>query len=90
MSVRCADVRVLIDEVGRTATPPFDVVTARGFGPPATTLRMASRLITSAGRIVISEPPSGDRWSGDLLDELGLDGTAVGAVRVFSRRAEVE
>ncbi len=83
VTVRCADVRVLIDEVVNGLTPPFDVVTARGFGPPEVTLRAAVALIGSAGRIVISEPPSGDRWPTDLLAELRLESSAVGPVRVF-------
>jgi 16S rRNA G527 N7-methylase RsmG len=84
VEVRCADVKVLIDEVGSGVTPPFDVVTARGFGPPEFTLRSATRLIRPGGRIVISEPPAGDRWSAELLDELGLSATASGRVRVFA------
>jgi len=84
VEVRCADVKVLIDEVGSGVTPPFDVVTARGFGPPEFTLRSAARLIRPGGRIVISEPPAGDRWSAELLDELGLSATASGRVRVFA------
>jgi 16S rRNA (guanine527-N7)-methyltransferase len=47
----------------------FDAVVARGFGPPETTLRIASLWTRSAGLIVISEPPTGDRWAGtDLRD----------------------
>ena len=85
VEVRCADVKVLIDEVRHGVTPGFDVVTARGFGPPEFTLTSASGLIRPGGRIVISEPPAGDRWSAELLDELGLSAVARGRVRVFSR-----
>ena len=84
VQVRCADVKVLIDEVRSGVTPAFDVVTARGFGPPEFTLRSASQLLRHGGRIVISEPPKGDRWSAELLDELGLSSAVSGRVRVFS------
>ncbi len=61
----------------------FDAVTARGFGPPDITLSYARRLVAPGGRIVISEPPAGNRWSGELLDRLGLSSERVGAVRRF-------
>lgn len=58
------------------STPPadllgrFDVVTARGFGPPPSTLAAARPLVGEGGIIVISEPPAGepDRWPLELLD----------------------
>jgi 16S rRNA (guanine527-N7)-methyltransferase len=77
--VRCDDVSTLRGE------PAFDVVTARGFGPPAPTLRIAAELVAATGRIVISEPPSGDRWPVELLRDLGLSSVRQGAVRVFRR-----
>ena len=60
---------------------------ARGFGPPETTLEFASRLVRAGGRIVISEPPTGDRWDGELVAELGLRRRrqADGRVAVFDR-----
>lgn len=48
----------------------FDAAIARGFGPPEFTLRTGVRCIGSNGLVVISEPPSGDRWEQSLLDEL--------------------
>ncbi len=63
VTVRCADVT----EVIRTDGGSFDAAVARGFGPPATTLAVARRLVTDGGRIVISEPPAGARW-----DDAGL------------------
>lgn len=50
-------------------TPPerFDAVVARGFAAPEPTLRAATRLVRSGGLIVVSEPPSGDRWPPELL-----------------------
>lgn len=68
-------VEVRCDDVERMATRSpgaFDAVTARGFGPPQYTLRLAARMVVPDGPIVISEPPIGDRWDPRLLDELGL------------------
>ncbi|HEX4980918.1 MAG TPA: RsmG family class I SAM-dependent methyltransferase [Ilumatobacteraceae bacterium] len=80
VTVRCCDANALI-----IAGDRFDAVTARGFGPPTQTLRAAARLIRPEGRILISEPPEGDRWSPDELDALGLARRRVGAVAVFTR-----
>ena len=82
-TVMCADVSELIRAVGSGSADRFDVVTARGFGPPEFTLRSAAALLAPQGRIVISEPPEGDRWPPDLLAELGLSARRRGAVRVF-------
>ncbi len=80
VSVRCEDVAVTC----ATFAGQFDAVTARGFGPPDVTLRFADALCRSTGRIVISEPPGGDRWSPRLLDELDLIRRRSGAVAVFT------
>lgn len=77
--VRCCDTSSLI-----AGGEHFDAVTARGFGPPSRTLRVAAQLIRSGGRIVISEPPEGDRWSPGQLEELGLTHRRMGAVVVFT------
>jgi 16S rRNA (guanine527-N7)-methyltransferase len=52
----------------------FDVVTARGFGPPAVTLAAARPLLRQDGIVVISEPPAGeaDRWPAELLERHDL------------------
>ncbi|MFM8994232.1 MAG: RsmG family class I SAM-dependent methyltransferase [Actinomycetota bacterium] len=51
-----------------------DAVVARGFGPPATTLRVAARLTHPGGWVVISEPPADQpsRWEPDLLASCGV------------------
>lgn len=85
VEVIAGDVATLIDSVIAEERPCFDVVTARGFGPPSVTLTMANGLIGSAGRIVISEPPAADRWDPELLTELDLTRTPVGHVSVFAR-----
>lgn len=54
----------------------FDVVVARGFGPPDETLRIASSAVREGGRIVISEPPPGVgefRWTPPLLRWVGVE-----------------
>lgn len=84
VTVRTADVRVIVDEASSGAIERFDVVTARGFGPPAFTLRSASALCRRDGRIIVSEPPFGDRWDAGLLAELGLESRRLGAVRLFT------
>jgi 16S rRNA (guanine527-N7)-methyltransferase len=83
VSIRAADVDELLGDVAGGAHAPFDVVTARGFGPPHATLRAATGLLVGTGRIVISEPPDTDRWEPGLLAELGLCSERHGAVRVF-------
>ena len=87
VTVRWADVAELAAAVIAGAERPFDVVTARGFGPPATTLRLARQLLDAGGLIVISEPPDGDRWDPALLAELGLSVEKVGPVRRFTALA---
>jgi 16S rRNA (guanine527-N7)-methyltransferase len=65
VSVVTADlVRPPTDLVGA-----FDVVTARGFGPPASTLAAARPLLVPEGIVVVSEPPAGspDRWDDAVL-----------------------
>ena len=59
-----------VDELVRSGTR-FDAVVARGFGPPLRTLERALALVVPGGRIVISEPPDGDRWDPDDLRRLG-------------------
>ncbi len=83
VEVLADDVKTLLRAVGQGERLPFDVVTARGFGPPATTLNAAAGLIGSSGCIVISEPPTGDRWETDLVTNLGLTRVVVGHVSLF-------
>ncbi len=46
---------------------PFDAVVARGFGPPVHTLTTALGWVRQQGFVVISEPPSGERWDGVVI-----------------------
>ncbi len=51
----------------------LQAVTARSFGPPATTAECAAPLLAVGGRLVVSEPPDRpDRWPTDAVAELGL------------------
>lgn len=68
VTVHAVDTDVLVREHGAV----FDAAVARGFGPPATTVSTASRLVRAGGTIVISEPPTGDRWAPALLDSAGV------------------
>ena len=82
-AVREADVGTIARDVVAGRQAPFDAVTARSFGPPERTLRLARQLVADGGRIVISEPPSGERWDPHLLGDLGLVSERIGPVRVF-------
>jgi 16S rRNA (guanine527-N7)-methyltransferase len=52
----------------------FDLVVARGFGPPAVTAECGSGFLAVGGRMVVSEPPGGrpDRWPAAGLEVLGV------------------
>ncbi len=82
VSVICSDVE---DVIGGEHV--IDAVVARGFGPPSVTLSMASRLVRSGGRVVISEPPEGERWPPEMLTEQGVRriDDRDGAVSVFEQ-----
>ncbi len=86
VEVVAADVEMVCRDVEAQRRSPFDVVTARGFGPPEITVRFARRLVAPDGVIVISEPPAGDRWPPALLDELRLESRDAGPVRTFHPR----
>ncbi len=53
----------------------FDIVVARGFGPPAVTAECAAPLLVVDGSLVVSEPPEDrPRWDAPGLATLGLSG----------------
>lgn len=83
VEVREADVATIARDVEVGRERRFGVVTARGFGPPDVTLRLARRLLADDGTIAISEPPTGERWDRALVAELGLESQRVGGIRVF-------
>ena len=51
-----------------------ELVTARGFGPPAPTAECAAGLLKLGGRLLVADPPGqhGGRWPRDGLATLGL------------------
>lgn len=60
----------------------YQVVVARGFGPPAVTAECAAPLLEVSGRAIVSEPPEGEpeRWPPEGLAALGMTpGVAVRA-----------
>jgi 16S rRNA (guanine527-N7)-methyltransferase len=85
VTVVSGDARRLADGTGDR----FDAAVARGFGPPDETLELAARFVRPGGRIVVSEPPSGDRWDPALIARLALTrderSSAAGRVVVFTR-----
>lgn len=63
------------EEAGRVAgrRGAFDLVTARGFGPPAVTAECAAPFLRVGGRVIASEPPDeAGRWPFDGLARVGL------------------
>lgn len=82
VDVVTGDVELMVQSVVEEASAPFDIAVARGFGPPDLTLGFAARLVGDGGRIVISEPPSGDRWDPDQLADLGISRSESGDQRV--------
>lgn len=80
--VWCRDADDVVSAIA-TGEEPFTVVTARGFGPPEYTLRTAVGCLGRSGVVVISEPPTGERWRPELLADLGLTSVRVGGVRRF-------
>ena len=63
----------LVTEARREA---FDLVVARGFGPPAATAECASPYLKVGGYLLVTEPPEAGetarRWSSEGLADLGL------------------
>jgi 16S rRNA (guanine527-N7)-methyltransferase len=85
IEVICADVRTLQGE--RT----FDVITARSFGSPEVVVETAFPLLTSMGRLLVSEPPhsDGNRWRQALLINMSasveLFSQDLGTIAVITR-----
>jgi 16S rRNA (guanine527-N7)-methyltransferase len=56
----------------------FDLVLARGFGPPAWTVECGAPLLSAGGLLCISEPPKRRSWPADGLAAVGLSGPVLG------------
>ena len=68
------------EAVGRDETHRgrYDVVVARGFGPPAVVVECGAPLLRVGGHLVVSEPPDeSGRWPATGLATVGLDYEAV-------------
>jgi 16S rRNA (guanine527-N7)-methyltransferase len=68
-------VRGRAEEVARDARHrgQYDLVVARGFGPPPVTAECAAPLLRVGGRLIVSEPPEdAGRWDAAGLSALGL------------------
>lgn len=88
-------VRVICDEADRAvAREParYTAAVARGFGPPELTLALGAAFVRPGGRVIISEPPEGDRWDTDVLTRSGVIRDVTPGhdprVAVFLRQAE--
>lgn len=67
----------------------FDAAVARGFGPPDRTLSYMAQLVRPGGRLVVTEPPDGDRWDPSWLAAAGVVRVPAGSsIAVFRRRDE--
>lgn len=66
---------------GRT----WDVVTCRGFGSPEYTARLAIPLMSTTGRLLVSEPPASDgsRWA--VVDGCAIESVIAGVAVVRHR-----
>ena len=81
-------VSVLADDaehfVGSAGAGRFSAAVARGFGPPEWVLPLATSAVHIDGLVVISDPPSGQRWTSIEVAnptvrrrELGIRGVSV-------------
>ncbi len=78
-------------DLGRLSTHAmaYDAVTARSFGPPDQTVRLALSLLAEGGEILVSDPPGPDRWPAVLASDLGQQASVIRAgagVTVLRRR----
>lgn len=70
----------------------FDMVMARGFGPPALAAECAARFLCREGHLLVSEPPdsAGERWAGLSDTDLGMSfirvkQCAIGSIAVIRK-----
>ncbi len=87
--VVCADATALVGACSAGDRPLADAAVARGFGPPSVTIRTMTGLVRPGGRLVVTEPPVGDRWDHALLEELRVaridERDGVPGVAIFER-----
>jgi 16S rRNA (guanine527-N7)-methyltransferase len=88
LSTRVTTVAQRAEETGHsTWRGAYELVTARGFGPPAVTAECGGALLAPGGILAVAEPPGSDpaRWPAGPLTELGLE-----AVGLVSRPATIQ
>ncbi len=73
LNQRVAVINAEVQDLGRRSehANAYATATARSFGPPETTVRLALPLLAAGGQILISDPPGPDRWSAIMAGELG-------------------
>ena len=72
---RCVVVCERAEVIGKSELRgAFDLVTARGFGPPSPTAECAAPMLRAGGELVASDPPQlgASRWPPEALATLGL------------------
>jgi 16S rRNA (guanine527-N7)-methyltransferase len=78
LTERVSVVAASAEEAGRDQRfrARFDVVVARGFGPPAVAAECGAAFLRDGGALVVSDPPTvdaaGSRWPAEPLSLLGL------------------
>jgi 16S rRNA (guanine527-N7)-methyltransferase len=99
---RVGVVRARAEEAGRRADlrGRFDLVVARGFGPPPVTAECGAPFLAPGGRLVVSEPPGGgveareargtERWPAAGLALVGLAPERVWVTRYHYRSLVLE
>ncbi len=76
LATRMTVAEVRAEQLGRQPEhrAGYELVVARGFGPPGVTAECAAPLLLVGGRAVVSDPPDGarDRWPVDGLETVGM------------------
>jgi 16S rRNA (guanine527-N7)-methyltransferase len=92
----CADrvtvVRARAEEAARRSDlrSTFDVVVARGFGPPAVTAECGAPFLRTGGHLVVSEPPAGDGEAAGGTSDTSADEDAATPSAAAGSRWSVE
>jgi 16S rRNA (guanine527-N7)-methyltransferase len=75
LAARVRVVRARAESAGRDAAlrGRFDVVVARGFGPPAVTAECAAPFLQAGGRLLVSDPPADSKYGTEDPDAIGAE-----------------
>jgi 16S rRNA (guanine527-N7)-methyltransferase len=82
-SERARIVRARAEEAGHLSElrGTFDLVVARGFGPPAVTAECGAPFLCVGGHLVVSEPPADAGQESQRWPESGIGGLGLAALR---------